>query len=62
MLNADVPNCYTIKVVSIRLLTFALSVRQRAPRDLSMFVVLNICWNFVVVIVVYGINLYMSFL
>jgi len=28
MLNADVPNCYTtLKVVSIRLLTFASSVR-----------------------------------
>jgi len=51
VLNAGVPNCYTtLKVVSIRLLTFASPVRQRAPRDLSMFVALNILWYFVVVI------------
>ena len=57
VLNADVPNCYkTLKVVSIRLLTFASSVRQRAPRDLSMSVALNILWNFVLVIVVYRRN------
>jgi len=35
VLNADVPNCYTmLKVVSIRLLTIASSIQYRAPRDL----------------------------
>jgi len=35
VLNADVPNCYaSLKDFSIRLLTFASSIRQRAPRDL----------------------------
>ena len=34
VLNADIPNCYTmLKVVSIRLLTIASSIQQRAPRD-----------------------------
>jgi len=34
VLNADVPNCYTLlKVVSIRLLTIASSIQQREPRD-----------------------------
>jgi len=60
-LNADVPDCYTMmKVVSIRLLTFALSVRLWMPRDLSMLAALNILWNFVVVIVVYGTNFELS--
>jgi len=35
VLNADVPNCYTIlKVGSIRLLTIASSIQYRALRDL----------------------------
>jgi len=35
VLSADVPNCYTtLNVVSIRLLTIASSIQQRAPRDL----------------------------
>ena len=59
VLNADVPNCYTTLKVVRELLTFD---RQRAPRDLSMFVPLNTIWNFVVVIVVYGRNLYLSFI
>ena len=49
VLNADVPNCYTVlKVVSIRLLTVASSIQQRAPRDLISVWDLIYLWNFVV--------------
>jgi len=36
VLNADVPNCYNAVglIISIGLLTFASSIRQKAPHDL----------------------------